>query len=158
MLLVNFAIQGNGEEREVKIQHEKYYRLWLHTISLGPVLHLRKKNVSQCHVVEKAEQRHRSCSAEARLFLAVLCLSRHWLCWSSWLWVQWLRLLSAWKEVLCQAVLEANRAVLVHSCLWANRILESAWLYWELTFPGLNWNTSHNVLVSMQKRTVLLLE
>lgn len=164
MLLVNFAVQGNGEESEggSQISENPTWEV-LQTVAShsqlrsGTASKGEERLTTSCGWEGRAETPELFCRSQvvpgSALFKPALTN-----CWSSWLWVQWLRLLSAWKEVLCQAVLEANRAVLVHSCLWANRILESAWLYWELALPYLNCNAAHNLLMSTQKCTVLWLK
>lgn len=153
MPLVNFAIQGNGEESEGGSQMSETPGLQI----MAPHNQVRTSPASKedKHLMASWGGGGRAGTPElfcrSQVVLAVPGLSQHWhIPLDFWLWTQGLCLLPAWTEVSCQAVLEAKRAVLVLCEL--NRILESAWLHWELTLPVLQTTWS------LLPRTVLLFE
>lgn len=140
MLLVSFAVPGNGEESEGGSQSSEN-PMWQ---IVAPHNQLRSSCI-QGRQTSPGVMRWRRQSRDTRAILQEPgCPGTAWfkpaLTNSTGLWAQWLWLLPAWTEGLCQAVLEVDRAVLVLCEL--NRVLESSWLYGEFTLPGLNCETA----------------
>ena len=138
MLLVNFAVQSNREESVGGIANKWKPHMISHNQVRSSTASEEKKKKS--HSVMRL-RRQRAETPE--LFCRSRIVPGSGLLKPALTLLILLALGSVAQAVVCMKrglmpSSPGSRVVLVHSCLWANKNLESAWLCWELALPGLN--------------------